>query len=113
MGNQKHTSTNKKEEQISRVIDRVLTHVFGREATQLIYKYMEHNYSLKHDEIVERIDIFAKGLEAFLNSGANVVEREILTNVYSDHDLLLESEPRRASSDSGFADQVKCLLQRA
>ena len=70
--------SNKKDEKIFKIIDRVLTQVFGEEATRLIYRHLENNYSLKRDEIAEKIDVFAKGLEDFLRSGAYVIERKFL-----------------------------------
>jgi len=67
-----------KEDKISKIIDRVLKQVFGEEATQLIYKYLESKYSLRRDEISEKIDLFARGLEEFLSTGAHVIEKRIL-----------------------------------
>ncbi len=106
-------AVNKEEDKISRVIDRVLTQVFGEEATHLIYNHLEHRYSLKPNEVAERIDVFAKGLEEFLSSGAYVVERKILDDIYSSYGLLRRLEIEKDQLDSDFVDQIKCLTRRA
>ncbi len=102
-----------KDAEISRVIDRVLQQVFGKEATQLIYKYLEAKHSLKQDEISQKIDLFAKGLEDFLNSGAYVVEQKILQNIYSNYGLLRRLQLERNQVERCFVDQVRLLKQRA
>ncbi|MEM2972090.1 MAG: hypothetical protein QW270_06700, partial [Candidatus Bathyarchaeia archaeon] len=64
------------------------------------------------DEIAEKIDVFAKGLEEFLRSGAYVVEKKILEDIYSTYGLLrrLELEKTR---ENDFVSQVKLLMQKA
>ncbi|MEM3730741.1 MAG: hypothetical protein QW667_00965 [Candidatus Bathyarchaeia archaeon] len=96
------------ENKISHIIDKVLTQIFGEEATSLIYRYLEKNYSLKKDEIAEKIDLFAKGLEDFLNSGAYVIEKKILEDIYSNYGLI-----KRVKPEDDFTRQMKLILQRA
>lgn len=103
----------KKEDRVSKIIDSVLKQVFGEEATQLIYKYLETQYSLKQDEVSERIDVFAKGLEEFLRSGAIVIERRILEDIYSSYGLLRRLELERTQDESDFVSQVRLLMQKA
>jgi len=105
--------TDKKEDKISRIVDRVLRQVFGEEATFLIYRHLEKNHSLKPDEIAEKIDVFAKGLEEFLSSGAYVVERKILDDIYSSYGLLRRLELERVQEESDFVSQVKMLMRKA
>jgi hypothetical protein len=97
------------EDKASKVIDQVLTQVFGEKAACLIYKYLERNYSLKRDDIVDKIDVFAKGLEEFLSSGASVVEQKILDDLQRSSGLV------RGSEDAGFefADRMKLLTGKA
>jgi len=104
---QKHKSDDK----VSRAIDKVLRKIFGDEATLLIFKYLENRYSLRQDEIVEKIDVFAEGLEEFLSSGAHIIEMKILETIYSSYGLArrLESE-RRNKHD--FVGQMKMLMQK-
>jgi len=105
--------TNRKEDRISKIIDKVLKHVFGEEATLLIYRYLENNYSLKRDEIAEKIEVFAKGLEEFLSSGAYVIERKILEDIYSSCGLLRRLELERMQEEYDFVSQMKLLMRKA
>jgi len=101
---QKH----KYEGEVSKTIDRVLREIFGEEATLLIYKYLEERYSLKQGEIVEKIDVFAKGLKEILRSGAYVIEKKILEDIYSSYGLTSRLEfERRDKYD--FVSQMKTL----
>jgi len=105
--------TNRKGDKISRIIDRVLRQVFGEEATLLIYRHLENNYSLKRDETAEKIEVFAKGLEEFLSSGAYVIERKILEDLYSSYGLLRRLELERTQEECDFASQVKLFMRNA
>jgi hypothetical protein len=99
---------NKYDDKVSKAIDNVLRQIFGDEATLLIYKHLENHYSVRQDEIVEKIDAFAKGLEEFLRSGAYAIEKKILENIYSSYGLThrLEFEGR---STHDFVSQMKIL----
>jgi len=101
------------EDKISKVVDRVLKGVFGEEATRLIYRYLESNYSVKQCEIAEEIDVFANGLEEFLSSGAQVVERKILEDMYSSYGLLRRLELERMQEEQDFVGQIRLLRQKA
>lgn len=103
----------KKEASISKIVDKVLTQIFGEEATQLIYKHLESNHFLKRDEIAEKIDVFAKGLEEFLRSGAYVIERKILEDIYSDYGLLRRMGSERTYEKFDFVGQMRSFAQRA
>ena len=106
-------STNKNDEKISRIIDRVMNQVFGQEATQLIYRHLEHNYSLKRDEISKKIDVFALGLEEFLRSGAYVIEKRILQDIYSDYGVLRRLEYENVGDEHDFVSQMKVVMRKA
>jgi len=58
-----------------KIIDEELKQIFGESATLIIYNYLETNYSLKREEIPEKIEVFTRGLEEFLGSGAQVVQK--------------------------------------
>jgi len=105
-------TTKQKEEKIPKIIDRVLRQVFGEEATTSIYQYLEKNYEIKQNEVAERIDLFAQGLEEFLRSGAFVIERKILEDIYSSYGLLRRLELERMQEED-FVSQVKTLMRRA
>ena len=98
----------KSDDEVSRTIDRVLRQIFGRKATLLIYKHLEKSYSLKRDEIAEKIDVFAKGLEEILRSGAYVIEKKILEDIYSSYGLTHRLEFERRNRYD-FVSQMKTL----
>lgn len=106
-------TNNEGEDKILKIVDRVLKQVFGSEATRLIYRYLESRHSLKRDEITEKIDVFAKGLEEFLSSGACVVERKILEDIYSSYGLLRRLEMERIHEEHDFVGQIRLFRERA
>jgi hypothetical protein len=105
------TQKQKSQDKVSEIVDRVLTQIFGKEAALLIFTYLEHNYLIKKNEISEKIDLFAEGLEKFLNSGARVIEKRILEDIYSSCDSIRKLEIARTSEDD-FASQVRLLCGR-
>ena len=107
------TLTRKKEDTIFKIIDSVLEQVFGEEATLFIYKYLERNYSLRQSEFSEKIDIFAKGLEDCLSTGALAIESKILTDIYSTYGSFRKMESERTAERYDFASQIKIVTQRA
>ncbi len=104
---------NKRDERISKIVSRVLNQVFGEEATQLIYRHLEHKYSLKPSEVDEKIELFAQGLEEFLRSGAYVIERKILDDIYSSYGLLRRLELEKCNEENDFVSQMKMLMRKA
>jgi hypothetical protein len=105
------TNTNERDK-VSNIIDRVLTQIFGEEATHLIYRYLESNYSLKQNEISEKIDVFAEGLEKFLRSGAYAIERKILDDIYSNYGYLRRLELERTQKEYDFVGQMRLFVQK-
>ncbi len=103
----------REEDKISRIVDRVLRQVFGKEATHLIYRFLEKNYGIGQDQITQKIDVFAKGLEEFLNSGACVIEQKILEDIYSSYGLLRRLELQRTHVGNDFVGQIRLLSHRA
>ena len=102
----------KDENKINKIVDSVLRQIFGEQATSLIYEYLENNYPLKRNEVAEKIDLFAKGLEEFLKSGAYTVEKEILENLYSNYGLLRRLELERMQRQYDFVKQIKLLTRK-
>jgi hypothetical protein len=87
--------------------------VFGEEATRLIYKHLEDNYSLRQDEIAEKIEVFALGLEGFLRSGAYIIERKILEDIYASYGSLHTLELEKTREDSDFISQMRSIVRKA
>jgi hypothetical protein len=102
----------KHSDKVSRAIDTVLRKIFGDDATLLIYKYLEHRYTLTQDAIAEKIDVFAEGLEEFLMSGAHIIEMKILEDVYSSYGLTRRPE-FEGRNKYDFVGQMKTLIQKA
>jgi hypothetical protein len=102
-----------KNDAVLAIIDKVLNQVFGKEATILIFRYMEHNYSLKRSEITDKIELFAKGLEDFLRSGAYVIERKILEDINSDCNLLRRMELEKVEDEASFVAQMRAFMHKA
>jgi hypothetical protein len=105
--------TSSKSDAVVAIIDKVLNQVFGKEATILIFRYMEHNYSLKHSEISDKIELFAQGLEDFLRSGAYIIERKILEDINSDCNLLRRMELEKVEDEAGFVAQMRVYMHKA
>jgi hypothetical protein len=102
----------RKEDKIFKIIDSVLKQVFGEEATRFIYKYLEQHYSLRQSDFSKKIDVFAKGLEDCLSTGACVIENKILddiSSVYGSFGSIKQRKPERYD----FASQMKIVMQRA
>jgi hypothetical protein len=102
-----------KNEAVLAVIDRVLNQIFGEQGATMIYRFLEHNYSLKHDEISDNIELFARGLEEFLTSGARVIERKILEDIETDSKLLRRFELKDLDDEADFVARMKLVMHRA
>ena len=64
-------------------VDDGLKDTFGETATEIIYKHLERNHSLKQEEIPEKLEVFIEALQKFLSSGATVVEGIVLEKLCS------------------------------
>jgi len=102
-----------KDDKVSKIIERVLTQIFGKEATNLIYKHLERRYSVKRDEVGEKVELFAEGLEDFLKSGAYVIEKKILEDVWSACGLVDKPQLGKPNRGASFVSEMKLLLKEA
>lgn len=82
-------------------MDRVLTQILGRAATQIIYDYLESSYSIRKHEIAAKLDAFNTALEQYLGTGAYVIEKAILEN--------FGSNGFEEDRDVDFSDREKIL----
>jgi len=80
-------------------VDDSLKDTFGEVATEIIYKHLERNHSLKQEEIPKKLEVFIEGLEKFLSSGAVVVEGLVLEKLCSNLGLERISEERLSFVD--------------
>ena len=112
-GNILTSLSREKNDVISTVIDKVLKQVFGEEATLFIYKYLEQRYSLHQSDFSKKIDVFAKGLEDCLSSGAFAIESKILEDISSMYGTFSKFENERNPERCNFTSQMRIAIQRA
>jgi hypothetical protein len=105
------TLSRKEENRVFEVIDRVLTQVFGKDATRLMYQYLERRYLWSQRDFSGKIDAFAKGMEEFLSSGAHAVENKILDTIYSNSSAFRGAEIESCKGD--FASQIRFAMREA
>jgi hypothetical protein len=74
---------NKLNDVIVNTVDEELKKIFGETAALVIYGYLEDNLSLRREKIPEQIGLFSQGLDKFFGSGAYMLEKTILANLYS------------------------------
>jgi predicted DNA-binding protein YlxM (UPF0122 family) len=99
----------KYEEMLNRAVDKTLNRVFGSTATDIIYTHLENNYSLRKGEIAEKLEIFNRALQEYLNSGAAVVEKEILESFYSGLGLFQRAE-LEGPGNIKFVESLRTLM---
>jgi hypothetical protein len=104
---------NIKDDKVAKIIDRVLNQIFGKEASSLIYKHLERNYSIKRNEVGEKLELFAEGLENFLKSGAYVIERKILDDIWSSYGEVRKLQVEKPRREGSFVTELKVLLREA
>jgi hypothetical protein len=102
-----------KDDKIFKIIDRVLKQVFGENATHFIYQYLEQRYHLQQKDFSKKIDVFAKGLEDCLSSGAFAIEHKILEDLDSVYGTFGTIKYSRKPETYDFASQMKSVVQRA
>ena len=103
------TKTNPKEDKVFEIINRVLTQVFGENATHVIYEYLERRHSLSPSDFSKKMDVFAKGLEEFLSSGAYCIENKILNDLIATNNSkqTFELQMAIAVEEPDFASHTK------
>jgi len=72
-------------------IDENLKQIFQETATHIIYQFLENNYSLKREEIPEKLETFMEGLHEFFRSGAHMIEQSILKELHMNFGLKYKS----------------------
>jgi len=85
-------------------IDENLKQIFHETATHIIYQFLENNYSLKREEIPEKLETFMEGLHEFFRSGAHMIEQSILKELHTNLGLKYKSR-----EDYRFIDYIDDL----
>jgi len=91
--------------QLLSAIDEALKQIFTEPAIAIIYNYLDKQYSLKREDIPEKLDVFTQGLEDFFRSGAVVVELVVLKNLCPSLGL----EVRQIRHNQDFVDCIERL----
>jgi len=90
-----------------KVVDKTMKQVFTETGIKVIYDFLENNSRLKREEIAGKPKIFSIGMKELLGSGAPVIEKMILKNLYSNLELKLEDK-----DGYDFSDHIKELRKR-
>lgn len=88
-------------------IDETLTSIFREAGTTFIYNYLTNNANLKREEIAEKPEVFSANFRVLLSSGAQVIEKVILENLYSKLDLKFVEK-----GGYEFSDYIKELKEK-
>jgi len=102
-------AADKYEEMLNKAVDKALNRVFGATAANIIYTHLENNYSIKKDEIAEKLETFSQAMQEYLNSGAAVVEKEILESFYSGLGLFHRVE-LEGNRNYEFVERLRTLM---
>ena len=107
------TQLSPKEDKVFEIIDRVLKQVFGETSSRLIYEHLERRHSLSPSDFSGKMDVFAKGLEEFLSSGAYFIETKILNDIIAAHNSqsTLELQIDVDVEEPGFASNIESAAQ--
>ena len=89
------------------IIDDTLKHVFKEAGTNVIYGYLGNKCHLNRDEIAEKPEVFSTGLKNLLGSGALLIEKMILRNLYTEFQLRFREE-----KDYDLADYIAELRKK-
>ena len=101
--------TDKYEQMLNRAVDKTLKRVFGSTATNIIYTHLENNYSIRKNEIAENLESFSQAMQEYLNSGAAVIEKEILESFYSGLGLFQRVE-LEGNRNTEFVERLRILI---
>jgi len=74
-------------EKLNKFVDKVLNQILGREATEIIYAYLESKHSIRRWEIAEKLNSFNSVLEEYLGTGAFVIEKVISDSLEESRDI--------------------------
>ncbi len=99
----------KYEEMLNKAVNKTLNKVFGSAAADIIYTYLENRYSIKKNEVAGKLESFIEAMQEYLNSGATVVEKEILESFYSGLGLYQRIE-LEGHKNTDFTERLRTLM---
>lgn len=92
---------------LSVAVNETINKIFKEAGAKVIFDFIENNYHITLEEIVEKPEVFSAGLKRLTISAASVIEKMILKSLYSELDLDFVEKP-----DSNFADYIKELRRK-
>lgn len=90
-----------------RAVDKALQRVFRETGTKVIFDFLGNNSHFRREEIAEKPEVFSTGLKKLLGSGATVIERLVLKDLYPRLDLRFKEK-----EGYEFSDYVEELRKR-
>ena len=102
-----HGKKGRRDDLLLSVVDETMRQVFGDAGVKVIYDFLENNSHLNREEIAEKPEVFSAGLQRMLGSGAPVMEKLILKNLYRRLGLKFNEK-----KGYGFSDYIKELRKR-
>ena len=93
------------EDLVIRVINKTLNQIFREEGANVIYNFLENKSHVKREDISSGTEAFSAGLRELLGSGAPVIEKSILKNLY--HQLGLKFVQKRGHSFSDYIEELR------
>jgi len=82
-----------------KIVNETMKEVFTEAGTKVICDFLQNRCDLKPEEIAEKPEVFSSGLQKLLGSGAQVLEKLILKNLYSKLELKIEEKKGYLFSD--------------
>ena len=89
---------------LSNVIEETLKQIFKEEGATYIFIFMKTSARLKQEQIAKKPEVFSVELKKILSSGAPVIEKMILKNLYSKLELKFKEK-----KGYGFSDYIEEL----
>jgi len=80
------------EEAFTEIADESLKEFFSEPAAKIILDYIKTHHGIEPENLGKNPDTFSKALEAFLSSGALVVENIIAKRLYEYYDAQFETK---------------------
>ena len=82
-----------------KMVNETMKEVFTEAGTKVVCDFLQNSCHLKLEEIVEKPEVFSRCLQKLLGSGAQVLEKLILKNLYSRLELKIEEKKGYLFSD--------------
>jgi len=86
---------------LSECVDDALTHLFGEESKQIIYRWLKREYRIARQELPERLGDFDIALTRIFGGSSRAIRRVIVKRLYSK--MKIEFVERK---NYGFLDYV-------